>query len=132
MPCSSFHIGKCKLYTARWKKCTHTHTHTHTHRGLHNISAIGFSSIQNIRIMRNIILLMASDCCRSGHLASVAGESRPPAAFTQHRRTGPCGHTADLHSTRVSSKRAVSDMADRTHMLHFHSDSLLRWSRAAE
>lgn len=58
--------------------------------------------------------------CGSGHLASVAKESRPPASFTQHRQTGPNGHTADLHSTHVSSKWAVFDMADHKHMLHFN------------
>lgn len=54
------------------------------------------------------------------------GESRPPAVFVQHR------HTAELHSTRVSSKRAVSDMADRTHMPHFHWRSASGGSCAAE
>lgn len=50
----------------------------------------------------------------------MAVESRPPASFAQHKQ----GHTADHHSTRVPSKRALSDMADRMHMLHFQLRSV--------
>lgn len=39
-------------------------------------------------------------------------KSRPPAVLIQRR------HTADPHSTCVSSKRAMSDTADRSRMLH--------------
>lgn len=31
---------------------------------------------------------LRTGCCSSGHVASAAGESRPPAAFRQHRQTG--------------------------------------------
>lgn len=47
-------------------------------------------------------------------------ESRPPASFAQHKQ----GHTADHHCTRVPTKRALSDMADRMHMLHFQLRSV--------
>lgn len=55
--------------------------------------------------------------------------------FTQHRQTGPNEHTADLHSTRVSSKWAVSDMhtsvrtcRPSTHALFPSSDGAVQQS----
>lgn len=62
----------------------------------------GKISLITITINQLSSVCIWTGCCTSGHLASVAWYSRPPAAFTQHRQAGPSRHTADLNKhTRV-------------------------------